>query len=275
MHNYFWITLSLLILLFPGLQAVTTQPHHTTAFIAPPGEIDLLISDAYYTTNHFWNKSGKLLPTYNQFKSNSTLLYAEYAINSRNSLTLNGGYSMVQESLNGNSCGWEDVELGWKSMLYHDRGQVFTAQVIAIIPAGKKKSSIRYGQGGVQGSLLYSDLFLLFEREGWVDLNVGYRIYDGYPSDQFILNLAAGYQLFKWVTVIATGELLYGVNNGRSEDNFNNVIYNPNPRLLNGKIECLASITQHLYLTIGLNKHIWGQNVGAGGGCYAGLWFSY
>lgn len=273
MQKYFWL-LSFLLLTF-SLDALTTQPYHTTAYIAPSGEIDLLLSEEYYSTNHFWNKSGRLLPTYNEFKSYSTLLYAEYSINGTNSLTLNGGYSMVQESLNGNSCGWEDIECGWKALLFRRHHQVFTSELIAIIPAGRKKSSLRYGVAGIQASLLCSDLFYLLGKPGWYDIDLGYRYYDGFPSDQVILNIATGYQLFQGISLIATGELLYSVNNGRSEENFNNIVYNPNIRLLNGKIECLATIFPFLYVTVGIHKHLWGQHVGAGGGCYAGLWISY
>src|SRR5688572_14175737 len=85
------------------------EPHFTTAYIGKPGKFDSLISYSTYSTNHFWNNSGKKLPTYNTFTRNSCLLYGEFAINPCNSCFIHAGYTRVEESLNGNSCAFKDT----------------------------------------------------------------------------------------------------------------------------------------------------------------------
>lgn len=256
------------------LSAISEQPHHTTAYIGTPGESDTLLSYSRYTTNHFWNKHGKLLPTHNEFKRQSILLYSEYALNAQNSLSINGGYSLVEESLDGNSRGVEDIELGWKYLLLDGCTSALTSQIIAIIPCGEKKTSIRYGKAGIQASLLYSDLFELWDRCGWYDLDLGYRFYSGFPADQIRSSAAVGYNIASCVTLIGTMELEYGVGNGKSEGNRNNIVFHPNYRLLKAKIECVINLFPHVAVTVGGFGHLWGQNVGEGGGFFCGTWIN-
>ncbi len=257
------------------LMALSTQPHHTTAFIGQPGEIDCLVSYSSYSTNHFWNRCHQKLPTFNHFHRNAYLLYAEYALNRCNSLTLNGGFATVKESLNGNSYGCEDCELSWKSLLHREKTSALTLQILSVIPTGATKSSIRYGQLGLQASLLYSDLFTLFDDKGWYDLGIGYRYYQNFPSDQIRLDTAIGYSFLPFLSLIASAQLEYGLLNGKSSCNLNNVVLHPNYRLLNIQLECVTRVCSHILVTFGAFKHVWGYNSGAGGGFFGGAWFIF
>lgn len=287
------LPLTLLIPLIPltpyALTATTAQPHHTTAYIRPKGEVDTLWTYSFYTTDHFWNKHGKRLPTFNHFKSHSFLLYAEYALNDRNSIWVNGGYSTVKESLNGNSNSIQDLELGWKFLIRQGTSlcsedsansspSALTTQVIAIIPTGDKKASIRYNRFGAEIDLLYSDTFNWWNRCGWFDLLLGYRLYTGFPSDQIRASAAVGYMIFPQIPrlhLIASTHLEYGVFNGDSKGNQNNIILNSKYRLLNVQIECVINVYSQSSISIGAFQHVWGQNVGTGGGFFAGAWINF
>ena len=251
------------------------EPHHTTAYIGAPGETDLLLTYSTYSTDHFWNKHGKKLPTYNHFKRQSYLLYAEYAFNNCNSFTFHGGYSAVQETLNGNSRAVEDIELGWKHLICTNEASALTAQLIAIVPVGDTKSSVRYGKWGAQAGLLYSNMFCLLSRSGWYDLELGYRWYQDFPSDRVIASAAVGYDITSRIQVIATGKCDYGINNGHADGNLNNIAFHGNYRLFKAKIECVARLFSHVSVSVGAFKHFWGRNVGAGGGFYCGTWIDF
>lgn len=268
------VLINLLIFIFTSLTlyAIPEEPHHTTAFIAPPGTIDNLFTYSTYCTDSFWNKYRKKLPTYNHFNQESYLLYTEYAVNCCNSVAINGGYSMVKESLNGNSRAVEDFELSWKHLLTGSKESALTSQIIGIIPVGDKKSSIRYGQSGLQIGILYSHIFDLWNHFTWIDVELGYRYYRGFPSDQIRSSLALGYVINSYIQVIAGSQLEYGLFNGKSECNLNNVVFHPNYRLLNTQIECVIKIFSHAAISLGAYRHVWGQNVGCGGGYYGGLW---
>lgn len=261
----------LLILFSFTLEATTVQPHHTTAFIGQPGEFDFLFSYSHYDTEHFWNKHGKQLPAYNYFRRQAYSAYAEYAIRCQDSIIFDGGYDVIRETMNGPTLGLEDFELGWKHMIYSTDTAALTTQLIALIPCGQKRSSLRYGQPGFEADLLYSDQFCY----GWYDLGLGYRYYHGFPSDQIVADAALGLDITTCWQVIGALQLEYGLFNGRSSKNFNNIVFNPNYRLLNGQIECDFRLMEHITLVLGGFKHLWGINVGAGGGIFGGAWIDF
>lgn len=251
------------------------EPHYQTAFIGNAGDCESLWSYSDYSTDHFWNKHGKKLPTFNHFFRKDCHLYAECALNFCNSLFIHGGYAVIDESLNGHCRGVEDIEMGWKWLIHSGQTSALTSQLMAIIPAGRKKSSIRYGEGGAEFSLLYSDQFFLCQRSGWYDLALGYRHYTGFPSDQIRSNVALGYNVIPRLHLIVTSDLIYGLWNGNSHCNFNNVTLNPNFRLLKGHIECVVNLCSHISISFGAYRHLWGRNVGTGGGWFGGLWIDF
>lgn len=251
------------------------EPHHTTAYIGCPGDTAFLFTYSTYSTDHFWNKHGKKLPTFNKFDRQSYLLYADYVLNCSNSFSFNGGYSASQESLNGNSRGVEDSELGWKHLLVAGDTSALTGQLTAIVPIGDTKSSIRYGKYGGQVSLLYSNMYCLLSRNGWYDLELGYRYYQGVPVDRGIVNGSIGYDLTSCIQLIATGKLVCGFGNDKSEHHLNNIAFNPNYQLFKAKLECIARLFTHVSVSLGAYHHFWGRNIGTGGGFFGGTWIDF
>jgi hypothetical protein len=266
-----------LLLLLPVscLMAFIDEPYHETAFIGPANTFYGLTYFSYYKTDHFWNKQGKKLPTFNTFSRKSYRLDMEYDINCLNAVFLQGGYTMVDESLNGRSRGIEDLETSWQHLFYRKGCSAFSGKATLIIPIGPKKSCVRYGQWGGELKILYSRLFNLLQRCCWYDLGLGYRIYSGFPSDQVRANLSIGCNLMPYVWLINTTRLDYGVFNGRAKANPNNICFNPNYRLLETQIEGLIQVYKYVLVTAGGYFHLWGENIGAGGGFYSGLWITF
>lgn len=256
-------------------EAVSVQPHHITAFVGNPKELYLLPSFSSYSTDHFWNKDYHKLPSHNRFRRQSYLLYAEFAINKSNSITFDGGYSNVCESLNGNSHAFDDVELGWKHVLACSRTSAFTAQLTAILPVGDKKYSIRYGRWGGQLDLLYSKVFEIFNKISWIDTGIGYRYYSGFPSDQLRAGFAMGCKMSPKISFIGSSQLDFSVRNGKSSFNRNNITFHPNYRLLRLQLECVFQVLSRVSISLGGYYHAWGQNTGTGGGGFCGTWIVY
>lgn len=261
-----------LILLFSLSQAIADQPHHTTAFIGITNSLNTLISYSNESADHFWNNRGEKHPTFNKFHRYLYLLYSEYALNSRNSFSLSGGYSRVSESLNGNSQGINDIELGWKFLLIPSKNSAFTTQFLGIIPSGKGKSSYRYGQYGGQIGLLYSQAFCFSQRSGWIDSLLAYRFYGGRPSDQIRGELAIGFNPLANITLIGSGQLEYGIQKNHHAFHVNNITLNPSYKLFKLRLECLINCYPHVNITIGGFQHIWGRNISTGGGLFIGIW---
>lgn len=269
------LVLLLLICVPLGVKAFPVQPHHTTAFIGSRGSIDTLWSVSTYSTDSFWNKNNKKLPSFNDFREQDYMLYAEYAVNARNSLTLDGGFSVITEEVNGDSGGIADLELGWKHLLRKTKTSACTAQLVGIIPTSDRDPPLRYGRGGLELSLLYSQIFHLRNTFWWYDFGLGYRWYEGFPSDQLRSLLALGVFVNPNLRFIVSNELDYGFFNGDSSGSVSNITFNPNYRLYMLKFECVFKVVKHTFLTLGAYKHVWGQNVGAGGGYYGGIWLVF
>lgn len=250
------------------------EPHHVTAYIGDPGKWDGYVCYSRYSTNHFWNNSGKKLPTFNHFVSNSYVFYSEYALNTNNSFFVHGGYARVFEKLNGNTSAFKDTEIGWKHVLYENYG-IWTAQVMAIVPSGKRKSSVRYGQAGGEFDLLYSHDFCLWDKRGWLDCQLGYRFYSNFPSDLVVASTSFGYFFLPWLQMIASTQLDYGLDHGKIHFNQNNVVFNPNYRLLEIQLEVTAKLLPHVSASLGATKHVWGRNTGIGGGFFGAIWLDY
>lgn len=255
--------------------AYIDEPYHDTAFIGPANSFYGLAYFSYYKTDHFWNEHGKKLPTFNKFNRKSYRLDMEYDINCRNAVFLKDGYSMVDESLNGRSRGLEDPEASWQYLLYGNCTSAFSGKATVIIPVGPKKSCIRYGKFGGELKLLYSKIFELLQRGWWYDLGLGYRMYSGFPSDQIRANCCIGCAITPCIWLISTTRLDYGVFNGDEKANPNNICFNPNFRLLSTQIEGIVKVYKHVLLTGGGFFHLWGENIGAGGGFYSGMWIIF
>ena len=268
--------LFLLFFLLPlNLIATGVQPHHLTAFIPKKGELNSLLSYTNYSTNRFWNEKGKKLAAHNRFRKDSYLLFTEYALGYSNSVTLNGGYARVKESLNGNSNAFEDLEIAWKHPWLQDSSSALTSQVLMVVPVGEKKRSIRYGKYGLEADLLYSKIFCWKRWAGWTDLSFGYRYYQGFPSDQLRTMIAGGVILNKYCCLIASSHLDYSLRNGKARCNLNNIAFHPHYRLLDLQVELVIKAFSCGSISIGAYRHIWGQCIGIGGGYFGGVWFIF
>lgn len=251
------------------------EPYHETAFIGPPQTFYGLTYYSYYHTNRFWNQQGRKLPTFNQFRRHSYRLDMEYDINCRHALFMKGGYTMTEEQLNGRSRGLEDPEASWQYLFLRQVDSAFSGKLTTMIPIGQPKSSVRYGQWGIELKLLYSRCFDCMRHNCWVDTTLGYRLYAGFPSDQIRASFSLGTAINSFSWLISSTKLYYGLSNGDSKLRRNNICFNPNFRLLTTQIQGIVKIYEIFSLTAGGFLHLWGENSGAGGGFYNGLWIIF
>lgn len=251
------------------------EPFHDSAFIGTPRTFYGLTYLSYYKTNHFWNKHGKRLPTFNKFDRKTYRLDMEYDITENQAVYMKGGYTMLDESLNGRSRGIEDTEFSWQCLFQGNDCQALSGRFTAIIPVGPKKSCVRYGKFGAEFKLLYSRIIDFLDHEWWYDIGAGYRAYSGFPSDQLRADFSVGCAITPRAWVLSSMQLYYGLFNGESKFNQNNICFNPNFRLLTTQVQGIIQIHQYLSFNVGGFLHLWGENVGAGGGFYGGTWLIF
>ena len=228
-----------------------------------------------YETQHFWNKNGKLKPSHNHFKKWELGLCAECSPTAYDLIGIKAYYDRIEETMDGNICGFGDFEVGWVHRICPKSFPEFWGRMLVIIPAGKEKASLRYGRLGVEADLFYSTAFSLFNYPIGSLWGIGYRAYYGYPSDQvrFYCDLT-GCFCSTWHWLCQT-HFECGVFNGKRQENFNQILYNPNYRLLKIQITLSKYLTDWSYFTGGYFQHLWGENVGNRGGFIGGFGFIF
>jgi|GEM_PF-1930482 len=238
-------------------------------------QFDLASGYRIFRTDHVWNKNGKKISTYSDFKFREYQIYLDTYFSENDCLGLNSSYIQIEEELNGNSRGFSDSELTWTHFFYNDGPHRVATQVAAIIPSGAQIYNLRYGEFGGQFDILYSCYHKFYDQCLFFDSIIGYRMYKGFPSDQIRGYLSAGTYLFSNFYLEASLNLQYGVFNGKSKFNYPLFLLNPNYRLLQGDIRAVYHIHENVYLSAGIFNHLWGQNVGTGTGYFLEGWLEY
>ena len=84
-------------------------------------------------------------------------------------------YDRIEESLEGNSNGFSDVEASLAHCLCPLYEGNLWSRLITIIPSGKEKHSLRYGRFGVELDLIYAGGFSLCGHDLLYLGELGYR----------------------------------------------------------------------------------------------------
>jgi hypothetical protein len=241
------------------------------ACVLPCGGIYASTTYSSYETDHFWNASGDKRNAFNDCALTEWTLHTAYGLTKRDTLSVRCAWGRVEESLNGRVFGFEDVEIGWKHYIGSMRGFLITTEIIGIIPvANGYKPGLRYGKYGGEINLLASKGFSLCNILGGHDLRIGYRAYQGFPSDQIRADYSLTVRPFKQVTIANSLQLEYGVWNGKQRIDACNFLLNPNYRLLRYRLEGRFQFLRWISLFAGYQYHIWGRNVGTEGGFFGG-----
>lgn len=259
-----------------GREPLTVSPD----FIKDRGEISIISGYSFYRTSHFWNRNGRKRPAFDRLINRNIDFYLEYGLTCADTLGFYSSYMENREDLNGNKRGLEDVEISWKHYLTNLGQFALSSRLIGIIPTRffpdkRSFTTIRYGRIGAEFDLHLQRNFCLLERPGWFETLVGYRYYDGSPSDLVKANAIIGYDIFPRIRIIGSAFLDYGVYNGNEP--FRGLILNlpPRYRLLKTQIHGVFAINQYTSFYLGSYQHVWGQEIGSGVGYFGGLWLDF
>lgn len=99
---------------------------------------------------------------------------------------------------------------------------------------------------------------------------IGYRKYEGFPSDQLRAQAMVNFFLFSRLQITGSSHLEYGLFNGSSRTDESLFLLNPNYRLLRSQIDVVLCLYKGASIFVGYHRHLWGRNVGTEGGMYGG-----
>lgn len=234
-----------------------------------------------YQTEDAFDSDGNKEKRGGIFRKTEINPYFEYGLTNKDTIVVNLYYDWLYDGApepSENNNGFADIELGWRRLLFKTDPHVVTFQALSIIPTGynlQDSPRLGYDSFGLEGSLSYGRYFKWFGKYGFLDTSLGLRKYFGYPSDQIRSSAYIGYDLLKPLQIIGSGELHYGLNNGSERQIASNIIAQPNYRLLKLTLMLRYRLTPKYSIVGGAYKHVWGQDTGAGGGVYGGLWINF
>ena len=229
-----------------------------------PWEAQIELTYKQYETEHFWNKTGSRRSAHNDFIKREVEIYGELGITPCDTLTAKASWARAQERLNGRTFGFSDIELGWRRFLWSYASRTFAARALAIIPVETTYiPAIRYGRFGGELDLLMN----------WCcyDFLVGYRYYDGFPSDQIRAEACMRWEISSRITFVGEANIEWGLFNGDSRPDASLFLFQPNYRLFKVKAEAQFKLCQYISTNVGYFQHVWGENIGTGGGFYGGI----
>lgn len=231
---------------------------------------------SYYSSENIWNMHSEIKPAHDDFNMNMGEAYFEVGLTELDTISLALGWARIFETLNGAIYGFSDMELGWKRHIGDWNSHVIAAELDAFIPIDAfYEPGIRYGVYGAAFSLLASKGFYLWDKYAWYDLRLGYLWYSKFPSDQILADAAINYHPIPKLFFQLGTYLEYGILNGNSRNDRSLFIFNPNFRLLRGKIEATYCLCKGISIVGGYDRFLWGRNVGAGGLFYCGLQYQH
>lgn len=249
---------------------------YKTACVQGIGQALFEVQYCRYEADEFWNASGKKKDAHNEFKRDEYSLYIEAGLTAKDTVSVKGAWARIDESINGRTFGFEDVELGWKHSLGTKWNHLLATELVGIIPVERDhKPGLRYGQYGCELNLLLTRGLTLFQKCASYDIRLGYRAYEGYPSDQLRADLRFSFCPCPKVVLSASGHLEYGLFTGNSRTDESLFLFNPNYRLLRAQVEAEYRIFRCAALFAGYRQHLWGRNVGTSGGAYGGMRFQF
>lgn len=249
-----------------------------SAWVQPEGQAFVAYEYFTYKTAQYYSIGGTITPSNNLFDKKENNLYMEYGLTETNTLSAKFLWANIYQTVEGKTVGFEDMEFGWRHQVKKTGDHVFSLQFTGIIPGGPPdKPVLRYAKYAGQLDFMYGRSFKIHDHYGFFNTEIGYRVYQGYPSDQVRGIVSAGFNITQKLQLLSALYLEYGIWNGTPinfADNFN-VLQNPNYRLLKWDITARWRICKKYSLVFGWYRDIWGRNVGSNGGVHGGIWAEF
>ena len=225
----------------------------------------------YYATNNLWTSHGTNLPAHNEFMRHDAKLYGGCDINLQSCVWAQGGFDSVRQQVNPNRTGFEDFNLGAYRAFYDNQTTSYGCGLQMDIPGGEPRAALRYGAWMGEFYVNYQSFF----KSAHYSFDLGYRVYSKHVSDGLRAAIRVDWPFTHRIQLTAQGDLDFAFFNGKKNFYDNKMAFNPNTRLFKAKVIGVYRLTKMFYLNAGYFKHIWGQNVGTGGGVFGGAFWNY
>ncbi|MCX7712996.1 MAG: hypothetical protein N2035_04940 [Chthoniobacterales bacterium] len=267
----------MLFLIFTWNEKLTagawTQPeHHGLAILG---------YSYYYTYEQF--TSGWHLQRFSdsgEFRKHEWNLYWEYGLTKKLTFLGNIYLDFLQYQniyVNNKNFGFSDPEVGLRYRLTNNLPQSLQLSVKIRGPYEvDRQPSLGNAQTDVELAYYFGFNWILFERSGFVDTGVGYRLRTGAPADELRFYLTAGLDLTDWLQIyLLEASGIFGLTNSQPQYVGENILLTTDFVLVKLGMSILIKLGNQWSLQAGPFWHVAGRTTGAGGGFKAALWFRF
>lgn len=177
-----------------ALSVLAPAAAHASAWTQPEGQGQVIVTGVYSKSDKGFDAGGDTIDIDDYTKIEAYALI-EYGITDELTVMVTPSFSHVEVQNGDETTGLGYTELGARYRLAHSDSAVFSVQGSFRIPGKKRRDSI--AQIGATDSeidlrALAGTSFKLGARDGFVDVQGGYRIRNGGPPNEFRLDATIG-----------------------------------------------------------------------------------
>jgi len=268
------------VLLLVFLFGAALSNANAGAWAQPKGSGLAITTYRFYGTGDNFNSRGERVSYGNDgyFSKNQINVYAEYGLLDRLTIFGNFFYDFVNYNDNFSSQsnnGFPYQELGVRYQFFDEPAMSF--QVLAGIPTsgGSRQPALSNNQFDYEFAYYIGGNYKIFGYDAFWDIGVGYRLRTGAPSDEFRWYMTTGVKFNEYWEAFFQAEGIHGLGNNQRQFVGNNVLLTTDFQLIKLRMSVVYNINKSWSLQAGPVLHVWGNNVGAGGGAEVSVWYKW
>ncbi len=205
-------------------------------------------------------------------------LYVEYGVLDRLSLIGNFFFNHLvfeNDFVRNVNTGFPYQEVGVRYQFFDMPAMSFQALVGIPTSSADGRPALSNNQFDYDFTYYIGNEYEWFGVNGFWEMGLGYRVRTGNPSDELRWYATLGVILNDQWDLLFQAEGIHGLGNGKRQFNRENVLLNLDFQLVKLRMSGLYHINENWALQVGPVLHLWGNNVGAGGGIEAAVWYEW
>lgn len=259
--------LSFLVVLFISPNFV-----YSSAWGKKKGDFFSSYSYLYYEADYFFDSNNKKKKNFCKFKKNEHSIYLEYGLREDLTISFKAPYSSYLECNNRNN-GFSDIELGLIKPIKMINNSVFSFYFNSVIPTGysyKDNPRLGYSVFGFDFGILYGYSY----KNGFMDLQLVYRNYFGYPSNQLRIYFSNNFRFYRKLYGYFSLNTHSSLGSSDKKDVGNNIFLETDYSMVEGTLGLRYSFEN---LSIGLSylRTLFGRKTGVGSGVNLYIWKNF
>lgn len=244
---------------------------YSSAWGKKEGDFFSSYSYLYYEADHFFDSNNKKEKNFCKFRKNEHSIYVEYGLREDLTMSFKAPYAYLE--CNSKNHGFSDLEVGLIRPVGIIDSSIFSLYLNSVIPTGysyRDDPRLGYSVFGLDFGILYGYGY----RDGFMDFQLLYRSYFGYPSNQVRIYFSNNFRFYKEVYAYFSLNTHTSLGSSTKKNLGSNIFLETDYFMLESTLGLRYSFKNY---SIGLSylKTLFGKKTGVGSGINIHLWKSF